>query len=248
MGVEALALPGWPSNVAMLTTTRDEGVSHAPFNSLNLAEHVGDVPEHVDSNRQRLQQRLPDNTRIQWLEQVHGRRVVEAGGEALPRADGCWTAQEGIACAVLTADCLPVLLARRDGSRVAAAHAGWRGLAAGILDAAVETLDVPGDEVLAWLGPAIGPRAFEVGPEVRDAFLDAMGTEVGGCFVPAGTRWLADLSGLAREALKRRGVYRVTDAGACTLGDASRYFSYRRDGQTGRMASLILRLPNSTTP
>lgn len=214
----------------------------APYASLNLAHHVGDDPDAVAENRARLmtQCRLPGPPR--WLTQVHGARAVEAAEvDADCTADASVTAIPGVICAVLTADCLPVMLCDRSGNRVGIAHAGWRGLAAGVLESAVSALDGPAQDIMAWLGPAIGPDAFEVGEEVRSAFLD---------FDPAADsafrrspqgQWLADIYALARQRLYRCGVREVYGGGWCTYSAAERFYSYRRDGVTGRMAALIWR-------
>ena len=164
-------IPDWPAPawVKACVTTRTGGVSLTPFDSLNLGDHVGDEPAAVAENRRRLTDRLA--IRPAWLQQVHGITVVEADPAQVATADACWTATPGIACTAMTADCLPVLFCNRAGTRVAAAHAGWRGLANGVLEATLDSLEVPADEILAWLGPAIGPQAFEVGPEVREAFV-----------------------------------------------------------------------------
>ena len=243
--------PDWPApaNVLALCTTRAGGFSAAPWDTLNLALHVGDQPASVRANRECLQDHLPPATDIQWLSQVHGTAVVEAcRGVPQPEADAVWSRLPGKACAVMTADCLPLLLCSERGDVVAAAHAGWRGLCDGVLEATVDAMgEAPGD-LLAWLGPAIGPQAFEVGPEVREGFLAALqhAPEVARCFVPsAGSpgHYLADIYGLARYRLQRLGVSHVYGGGYCTFGDSERFFSYRRDGTTGRMAALILILP-----
>lgn len=237
-----LIYPDWPApdNVKTLITTRQGGVSLPPWDTFNLGAHVHDDPVAVGENRRRLLQVVgaPD---IAWLNQVHGIEVVELPCDETPiTADAATTRQEGLVCAVLTADCLPVLLCNQQGTQVAAAHAGWRGLAAGVLERAVASFEV-GDQVMAYLGPAIGPRHFEVGPEVRAAFVAGdLGADV--CFLPSPSReghYLADIYGLARRRLGRLGVVRVFGGDECTVTDADRFFSYRRDGETGRMASLI---------
>jgi len=230
-----------PANVRTASTLRTGGVSELPFDSLNLGDHVGDAPEAVRSNRQRLREalRLPDEPC--WLNQVHGSRVIEAGKWAAPpEADACIARTAGQVCVVMTADCLPVLFCNREGDRVAAAHAGWRGLAGGVLESTVNSLGLPGSQLMAWLGPAIGPDAFEVGDEVRIAFTarDAVAAQA---FRPShrAGHWLADLYLLARQDLARLGVHAVYGGGLCTYSDELRFFSYRRDGKCGRMASLI---------
>ena len=242
--------PDWPApaNVLALSTCRQGGRSAAPFASLNLGHHVGDSAAAVAANRGIFRAALPPGTNIQWLSQVHGTRVVIAGqGGEYPQADAAWSRHPNKACAVLTADCLPVLFCSTSGDRVAAAHAGWRGLLDGVLETTVAAMDVNSDQVLAWLGPAIGPRAFEVGPEVREQYLAAAPAMdkalVEACFLPSATRpghYFSDLYGLARLRLRTVGVTGVFGGGYCTFTDSERFFSYRRDGQTGRMASLIL--------
>ena len=233
-------VPDWPAPVRVraLSTTRSGGVSRAHFASMNLALHVGDDPQDVAENRRRLQKRI--GVPVAWLEQVHGREVTEADPAATPVADALLTRRAGLACAVMTADCLPVLLCDRAGSVVAAAHAGWRGLAAGVLEATVERMATPPEELLAWIGPAIGPAAFEVGEEVRAAFVGQhAGAEA--AFVPGSHtgKWLADLGRLARQRLARLGVEAVYGDASCTHADAGRFYSHRRDGRGGRMATLV---------
>ncbi|HSJ81051.1 MAG TPA: peptidoglycan editing factor PgeF [Thiobacillus sp.] len=235
-----MILPDWPApaRVKCLMTTRAGGVSQAPWDSLNLGDHVGDDPAHVAANRARLRRQLPAEPG--WLRQVHSARVVELGREPNREADAALTRQPAQVCAILTADCLPVLLCDRAGSVVAAAHAGWRGLANGVLEATVAAMNVPPGEVLAWMGAAIGPQAFEVGDEVREAFI-AQHAAASGAFVsqPAPGKWLADIYRLARIRLSHAGVKAVYGGGRCTFTEANRFYSYRRDGVTGRMASLI---------
>lgn len=235
--------PDWPAppRVKCLMTTREGGVSVAPWASLNLGDHVGDTPAHVAANRERLRQELPAEP--EWLKQVHSARVVEIGREPHPEADASFTRQTGQVSAVLTADCLPVLFCDRAGSVVAAAHAGWRGLADGVLEATVAAMQVPPGEILAWLGAAIGSKAFEVGDEVRQAFV-AQHSDTATAFVPhastgAAPKWLADIYQLARIRLNHAGVYAIYGGGRCTFTEADSFYSYRRDGVTGRMASLI---------
>ncbi len=232
-------LPDWPApaRVKACVTTRAGGVSLAPFDSFNLGDHVDDDPQAVARNRSRLQAAL--NCKPAWLRQVHGVVVAAADAASVAEADASWTASADVACAVLTADCLPVLFCDRAGTRVAAAHAGWRGLAGGVLEATLAALAVPATEVLVWLGPAIGPQAFEVGGEVRDIFLAAH-PQADTAFVPSRNagRFMADIYALARIRLASCGVTAVYGGGLCTVTDP-RFYSYRRAACTGRFASLV---------
>jgi len=233
-----LILPDWPApaNVRACTTTRQGGVSVGAYASLNLGDHVGDDPAHVTENRARLRRVLALPAEPLWLTQVHGIAVAEGQGGC---ADASVAFAPGTVCTVMTADCLPLLLCDRAGTAVAAVHAGWRGLLAGVIEAAVARLDVPAADLLAWLGPAIGPQSFEVGDEVRTAFM-AEDAAASVAFRPTpGGRWLADIYALARLRLVRCGVTAVYGGALCTFSDAARFYSYRRDGVTGRMASLI---------
>jgi YfiH family protein len=232
-------VPDWPApaRVKACVTTRAGGVSVVPFDSLNLGTHVGDDPVAVKKNRQRLLSQL--GCKPAWLQQVHGIDVLEAAPETLAEADASWTATPGIACTAMTADCLPALFCDRNGTRVAAAHAGWRGLAAGVLEATLDALAVAPEDTLAWLGPAIGPQAFEVGAEVREAFL-AQHAQAEQAFSASRNpdRYMADIYQLARIRLAARGVTAVYGGDFCTYSDP-RFYSYRRAAQTGRFASLI---------
>lgn len=235
--------PHWPApaGVGAATTTRGRGCSRPPYHHANLALDVGDNPEAVRANRARLVQRLDLPEAPRWLRQVHGIQVVDADTAAQPvAADACVSTRPGRVCAVLTADCLPVLLCDRAGTRIGVAHAGWRGLAGGILEATTAALECAPETLLAWLGPAIGPEAYEVGDEVRAAFLAAdPAAETAFQPSPRG-RWLADLYRLARQRLARAGVEAVYGGGYCTHRDTQWFFSHRRDGGcTGRMATLI---------
>ena len=241
MSIEWLT-PDWPvpPTVRALATWRGGGVSGGPFASLNLGDHVGDDPGAVARNRHALLEaaRLPAEPA--WLRQVHGTRVVDldAGGPDAP-ADAAIARRRGRVAAILTADCLPVLLATEDGEAVAAAHAGWRGLAAGVLEATVRALGVPPRRLVAWIGPGIGRKHYEVGPEVRAAF-EREGLAVEQAFRPnARGRYLADLPALARARLEALGIEQVGATADCTFSDANRYFSHRRDGHCGRQATLI---------
>ena len=238
---EAFFTPAWPlpANVRAVVTQRSGGVSAAPYDSNNLATHVGDNPAMVARNRQLLWQQLPGVRSIQWLNQVHGTAVVPAcGGTVVPVADAQFTREQGLACAVLTADCLPVLFCAADGSQVAAAHAGWRGLAAGVLLNTLQQFAAP-EQVLVYMGPGISAGYFEVGPEVKAAF--AWASE--NCFHPGqGDRYMADLYQLAREQLQRAGVVTIHGGEHCTFRDQHQFYSYRRQAVTGRQASLIWRV------
>jgi len=239
---EQFVIPDWPvpPGIRAYTSTRLGGISRSPYAGLNLAFHVGDVPGYVRENRKRLRQRLQLPDEPLWLRQVHGTCVVDSV-HAPPEseADGSFATRPGIVCAVLTADCLPLLLCDRQGTRIAAVHAGWRGLCGGVIESAIDALQVPGDKLLAWLGPAIGPSAFEVGPEVRSAFL-AHDPRAASAFSPSPAgRWHADIYELARYRLHARGVAAVHGGGMCTFAEGGRFYSYRRDRTTGRMASVI---------
>lgn len=233
--------PDWPlaGRVNVLSTLRSGGASEGPFESLNLAAHVGDRPEAVAANRRLLRVAAQLPAEPLWLEQVHGVDVVRHGDAAIgARADAAVAFEPGRVCAVMTADCLPVVLADRAGTRVAVAHAGWRGLLGGVLEATVAELGVAACELHAWLGPAIGPKAFEVGAEVREAYVARMRSSEG-CFTRKERgRYLADLYRLASLALGASGVGAVHGGGWCTHRDRERFFSFRRDGVTGRMATL----------
>ncbi len=234
--------PNWPAppGIRALTTLRRGGYSQQPFDGLNLADHVGDDPAAVMCNRQLLNRSLKLPSEPAWLTQVHGIEVVEAG--VVPEgweADALFSRIPGQICAVLTADCLPLLLCSRTGDRGAAVHAGWRGLAAGVIEATLDRLAIPGDEMMAWLGPAIGPECFEVGVEVRDTFLRHAPEAEAAFKTNSPGHWLADIYQLARLRLTACGVTAVWGGEQCTVTDKERFYSYRRDGRTGRMATLI---------
>jgi len=239
--------PEWPvpAGVRAVFTLRTGGVSVGPFASLNVGAHVQDEPAAVAENRRRITAAFELPTEPAWLSQIHGTRVVrlDADGLPAPGADAVITAQPGRVCGIQVADCLPVLFAARDGSVVAAAHAGWRGLAAGVLENTVQELGVAPAQLLAWIGPGIGPRHFEVGPEVREAFVGAAqagGARIEAAFVPnARGRYLCDLVALARLRLTALGLRDIHGGSWCTFADSEHFFSYRRDGRTGRMAALI---------
>lgn len=225
------------------TTTRLGGVSQSPYDSLNLGDHVDDDRAHVLTNRRRLIERLDLPSEPCWLNQVHGTDVIELSQNkqdtAPEQADASITKEVGVVCAVLTADCLPLLICNTAGTRIAAAHAGWRGLAAGVIEATIKSLEVSPNELLVWMGPAIGPQAFAVGDEVREAFI-SQHPEHGSGFKEAGPgRWWADIYILARQRLESLGVNAIYGGHWCTYGDVTNFYSYRRDGVTGRMANLI---------
>jgi len=239
---ESLITPDWPvlAGVRAAFTLRTGGVSRAPFDSLNVGRHVGDDSGAVEENRRRIAHLLELPAEPAWLEQMHGTAVADLDRAASARrADAAVTHSPGRICAVQVADCLPVLLAARNGAAVAAAHCGWRGLANGVLEATVRALGVDPRELCAWLGPAIGASAFEVGEEVRRAFM-AQDERAARAFLanPAG-RWQCDLYALARARLAALGVQAVAGGGICTYSDRARFFSFRRDGRCGRMAALV---------
>lgn len=240
--VASYLTPDWPApaQVRAAFTLRAGGVSSPPFDSLNVGRHVGDRPEAVDENRRRICRHLGLPGEPAWLEQVHGKAVADLdSGVGVARADAAITRVAGRVCVVQVADCLPVLFAARSGSAVAAAHCGWRGLVSGVLEATVRALGVRPGELYAWLGPAIGPGAFEVDEEVRTALL-AQDARAADAFAGNSRgRWQCDLFALARQRLAALGVTAVFGGGVCTLSDPQRFFSYRRDGRCGRMAALI---------
>lgn len=240
--IPSLVIPLWPApaNVKAVSTTRLGGYSVSPFDSLNLGNHVGDIPASVSLNRQWLQQHAQMPAEPYWLNQVHSADVVVLPAtETLPAADAAFTRRPQQICTVMTADCLPVLFCDRQGTQVAAAHAGWRGLCDGVLENTLQHFTNV-KHVMAWLGPAISQQAFEVGDEVRSAFVQRQATAAQ-AFIPGKTtgKWLADLYLLARLRLMAAGVTAIYGGEYCTFRQSQQFFSYRRDGQTGRMASSI---------
>ena len=237
-----LIRPEWPApaNVQAAFTTRQGGVSHGVYQGLNLGLHVADDPQLVVQNRQLLTQQLALPAAPIWLEQVHGTDVLRAETPLAtpPQADAAVTTTIGLPLTVMTADCLPVLFCDKAGTVVATAHAGWRGLCAGVLEKTIAAMQVAPDEILAWIGPAIGPSAFEVGDEVKAAFV-AHDPQAAAAFVAHQDKWLADLFMLARQRISAAGVSATYGGSQCTYNDAQQFYSYRRDGQTGRMAGLI---------
>ena len=251
-GIKHWLVPDWPApaNIHAATTMRTGGVSRGAFSSLNPAIHVGDDTNQVGLNRQIIREMLDLPAEPVWLDQVHSNRAVkvvnppyppfEKGGRGdLQQADASYTDQPGIVCAVLTADCLPLLVSSSDGTQVAAIHAGWRGLLAGVISNTLAAMQE--QDFLVWLGPAIGPNSFEVGAEVRDAFLHKS-MEFNPAFKAQNNgKWLADIYQLARVELAAIGITKVYGGTHCTFTDQERFYSYRRDAQTGRMATLIWR-------
>ena len=234
--------PDWPAakNIHAAVTLRTGGLSKGAFSSLNPALHVNDKPENVVANRKTISDMLNLPSAPVWLEQVHGNRVIKANQSTqLQQADASYSEQAGVVCAVMTADCLPVLLATSGGDKIAAIHAGWRGLLAGIIRHTVNALDAT--NIIAWLGPAIGPDCFEVGSEVRNAFVKQSADFAGGFKQINQNKYLADIYQLATIELATMGVTQVYGGGFCTVTDKERFYSYRRDGETGRMATLIWR-------
>lgn len=241
--------PDWPAppNVKAAATLRTGGVSEGVFSSLNLGSHVGDDPLAVADNRFLLGTALELPAEPTWLNQVHGFNVVDAtagnvtdrSGNNPPTADASVARGPGAVCVVMTADCLPVVFCDRAGTRVGAAHAGWRGLAGGVLGATIKALNVPPSQLMAWLGPAIEQDAFEVGDEVHEAFLKLAAENAAAFRANARARWQADLYQLARNELARLGVTAVYGGGFECFADSERFFSYRRESRTGRMATLV---------
>ncbi len=239
----ATIIPNWsaPANIKAYSTTRLGGMSSPPYDSLNLGAHCGDDAQTVRRNRQLLQNALELPSQPVWLKQIHSRNVIELPAPVDSEADAAFTRQARQVCAVLTADCMPVLFCNASGDCVAVAHAGWRGLVAGILENTLKTADFVPHLTYAWLGPAIGAQAFEVGDEVRQAFL-AHSADTAKAFTPVREKpahWLADLYLLATQRLQQVGVKHIFGGDFCTYGDKTRFFSYRRDNITGRMATLI---------
>ena len=238
---EHLIIPDWPApaNVRAVQTTRQGGVSLPPYDSLNLGGHVGDVPLRVARNRLSLNSLLPSEP--VWLEQVHGTVVADADmAGCSPSADACIARHSASVCVVMTADCLPVLLCDRQGTVVGAVHAGWKGLAAGVIEATVQAMGVPAQQMMAWLGPAISQSAFEVGEEVRAAFVKA-DPQAAAAFVSGkeSGKYLADIYALARLRLNALGITDIYGGDRCTYCEPEQFFSYRRDGVTGRQGTFI---------
>ncbi len=238
--LEYCIIPDWPApaQVKALQTTRQGGVSGAPYNSLNLGGHVGDAPLAVARNRMLLNHLLPSEP--VWLEQAHGTLVANAdAASCLPQADACIARHRAAVCVVMTADCLPVLLCDKQGSVVGAAHAGWKGLAAGVIEATVQAMNAAPQDLMAWLGPAISQDAFEVGDEVRDIFVK-YDSQAASAFIPGQSgKYFADIYALARLRLNALGITQIYGGDCCTYRESEKFFSYRRDGVTGRMGTFI---------
>ncbi|HDL6515055.1 TPA: purine nucleoside phosphorylase YfiH [Yersinia enterocolitica] len=237
-----LILPDWPipATVKACSTTRHGGISEFPYDSLNLGTHVGDIAASVVANRQSLVEQAGLPQMPVWLEQVHGTRVLHLDGKTISdvQADAVYSHVAGQVCAVMTADCLPVLFCSSAGDEVAAAHAGWRGLCAGVLEQTLAQFNAGSSSIIAWLGPAIGPQQFEVGEEVKQAFIQ-IDEQFATAFTPSGSKYLADIYLLARLRLQAVGIHAIYGGDRCTVTEKQHFFSYRRDGITGRMASLI---------
>ena len=232
-------IPNWPApkNVKALQTNRHGGASLAPYHSLNLGSHVGDNPMHVAHNRQLLSQFVPSEP--VWLNQVHGINVVDAANtDCVPDADASFTTRKNVVCVTMTADCLPILVCDTAGTMVASIHAGWRSLCDGVVEATVAKLAAKPADLMAWLGPAIGPNAFEVGAEVRAQFM-AKDEKAELAFKQHNDKYLADIYKIATQRLNNLGITQIYGGGECTFTDEKRFFSFRRDGATGRMATLI---------
>ncbi|WP_160154498.1 peptidoglycan editing factor PgeF [Microbulbifer sp. ALW1] len=250
MSAEHYLTPDWPApaNVRAFSTLRGDGHSQGDYRAFNLADHVGDAAETVAANRDKLRRELALPGDPQWLEQIHSDKAVEAQGDGKVRtADASFTAEKNTVCAVLTADCLPLLVCSRDGSEVAAIHAGWRGLTGGVIRETIRAMATAPKDLLVWLGPAIGPQAFECGVDVLEAAFESSmseshGSAIAKCFVPHAKKplhFLADIYGLGRAELAELGVTEIYGGDRCTVSEEQDFFSYRRDGNTGRMASLI---------
>ncbi|WGL18179.1 peptidoglycan editing factor PgeF [Microbulbifer bruguierae] len=243
-------VPDWPApgNVRAFFTLRQDGHSEGGYAAFNLADHVGDSPDAVAANRAQLQAELQLPSEPQWLEQIHSDRAVEAQSDGMVRtADASYTAESKVVCTVLTADCLPLLVCNRDGSEVAAIHAGWRGLTGGVIRETINAMTSKPQDLMVWLGPAIGPEAFECGVDVLEAAFESSLSEahaeaIAKCFVPHDKKplhFLADIYGLGCAELAELGVTEIFGGDRCTVTEDSEFFSYRRDRDTGRMASLI---------
>ncbi|WP_226704096.1 peptidoglycan editing factor PgeF [Microbulbifer elongatus] len=250
MAADHYLKPDWPvpANVRAFVTLRQGGHSEGVYQGFNLADHVGDTPEAVTANREQMKQELNLPSDPQWLEQIHSDKAVQAHSDGKVRtADASFSTEKGVVCAVLTADCLPLLVCNRGGSEVAAIHAGWRGLTGGVIRETIRAMSSAPEDLSVWLGPAIGPQAFECGVDVLEAAFESAMSEshaeaITKCFVPHTSKplhFLADIYALGRAELAELGVTQVFGGDRCTVTEEAKFFSYRRDGDTGRMASLI---------
>ena len=250
MSADHYLKPDWPApaNVSAFFTLRRGGHSEGAYTAFNLADHVGDAPEAVAANREQLQKELSLPSEPQWLEQIHSDKAVKAQSDGKVRtADASFSAEQGTVCTVLTADCLPLLVCNREGSEVAAIHAGWRGLTGGVIRETIRAMSSAPEDLLVWLGPAIGPEAFECGVDVLEAAFESSMSEshaeaIAHCFVPHAKKplhFLADIYALGRAELAELGVTDIFGGDRCTVSEDAEFFSFRRDGDTGRMASLI---------
>ncbi|WP_226666282.1 peptidoglycan editing factor PgeF [Microbulbifer aggregans] len=250
MAAEHFLIPDWPvpANVRAFFTLRKDGHSKGAYAAFNLADHVGDDPEAVAANRAQLADELNLPNTPQWLEQIHSDKAVVAQADGIVRtADASFTTETGVVCAVLTADCLPLLISNRAGTEVAAIHAGWRGLTGGVIRETINAMQSAPKDLLVWLGPAIGPQTFECGVDVLEAAFESTMSEdhaeaIAKCFVPHSKKplhFLADIYALGRAELSELGVTEIYGGDRCTVTEESEFFSFRRDGDTGRMASLI---------
>lgn len=242
-----IILPEWPApdNIVAFTTTRIGGVSKGSYQGLNLADHVGDNREDVQSNRTQLLKNCKGLGSIRWLQQIHSTTAIDAEKASPQPADASYTTQTGIGCAVMTADCLPLLICQRQGQEVAAIHAGWRGLLDGIIEKTIRSMKSAPEELLVWLGPAISGKNYEVGPEIYRQFV-SYNPQAASAFIPSSSNrhhYMANLYTLAKQRLERLGIHvnAIYGGSYCTYADNSQFYSYRRDGETGRMVSLIYR-------
>jgi len=235
--------PNWPApkNVASISTTRHGGISKGIYSNFNLGAHVDDDELCVKRNRQILREQLGIKHEPNWIDQQHGTNIVQltTSNNATYQADATYTTEQDKVCVALTADCLPVLFSDQEGSCVAVAHAGWRGLLKGVLESTLSALPAPNNQILCWLGPAIGPKKFEVGEDLKDLFVSKDQIH-GVAFKPSSTgKCLADIYQLAKNILINCGVENIYGGGCCTYSETDRFYSYRRDGNTGRMATMI---------
>ena len=238
-----LIIPDWPAprNVCCISTTRQGGFSKGKYSTLNLGDHVGDIEEHVYKNRLKLLQKLNLSTEPMWLEQQHSNKVVFSSlvNTMIHKADAAYTVEKEAVCVVLTADCLPVVFCDDVGSCVAIAHAGWRGLLRGVLENTLSAMPVNNSNILCWLGAAIGPDKFEVGDDVKNSFVDINPHHESAFILTSKNKYLANIYTLAKNILIKSGVKNIYGGDRCTFSEKDKFFSHRRDGKTGRMATMI---------